>query len=211
MRHGESVWNAEDRFAGWIDVPLNDVGRAEAARAGAKLAEAGLLPDVMHTSVLRRAITSAALAADACDRHWIPVRRTWRLNERHYGALQGERRTDVLAAAGEERFDAWRRSYDATPPPIDDDAYRRQVTDARYGGVTPGDLPRAESLADVTARLLPYWTGAIEPDLRAGRTVLVVAHGNSLRALIRHLDGLSDTELMRLDIPTGIPLVYECG
>ena len=209
MRHGESVWNAEDRFAGWVDIPLSDVGRTEALRAGAQLVQAGLLPDVMPTSVLRRAILRAALAADACERHWIPVRRSWRLNERHYGSLQGERRTDVLAAVGERRFDTWRRSYDATPPPIDDDAYRKQLADARYAAVPRSELPHAESLADVTARLLPYWTGAIEPDLMAGRNVLVVAHGNSLRALIRHVDGLSDSELMRLEIPTGVPLVYK--
>ncbi|MYW96215.1 2,3-bisphosphoglycerate-dependent phosphoglycerate mutase [Amycolatopsis rubida] len=202
LRHGESVWNAADRFAGWTDVPLSEVGRKEAARAGALLASAGLLPDVVHTSLLRRAISTAAIALDVADRHWIPVRRTWRLNERHYGALEGRRREEVRAEFGDERFTAWRRSYSAAPPPLG----RERDHDARYRGV---DVPRSESLEDVLARLLPYWGTAVGTDLRASRTVLIVAHGNVLRALISHLDQVEPAAIRNIAVPTGEPIRYE--
>ncbi|HEY8374567.1 MAG TPA: phosphoglyceromutase [Pseudonocardiaceae bacterium] len=208
LRHGESVWNARNLFTGWVDVPLSEKGEAEARRGGELLREAGLLPDVVHTSLLRRAISTANLALDACDRHWIPVRRDWRLNERHYGALQGKNKKETLQAYGEEQFMLWRRSYDTPPPPIEDDDEFSQVGDPRYADL--GDqMPRTECLKDVVARLLPYWESAIVPDLRAGRTVLVAAHGNSLRALVKHLDGISDEAIAKLNIPTGIPLRYD--
>jgi len=209
LRHGESDWNAENLFTGWVDVPLNDRGRAEATRSGELLRAAGILPDVLHTSVLRRAIVTAALAVDACGRHWIPVNRSWRLNERHYGALQGREKTEIVATFGERRFAEWRRSYHVPPPPIGDADFCRQLRDPRYANLTAESMPRAESLAQVTARLLPYWTAAVEPDLRAGHVVCVAAHGNSLRAIVRHLDRMPDDSFARLNIPTGIPLIYE--
>ncbi|MCU0265363.1 MAG: phosphoglyceromutase [Actinomycetia bacterium] len=208
LRHGESEWNAKNLFTGWVDVPLSDKGVAEASRGGALLTESGIAPDVLHTSVLRRAITTANLALDAADRHWIPVRRHWRLNERHYGALQGKDKKQTLAEFGEEQFMRWRRSYDTPPPPIADDDPWSQVGDPRYTGLPPELMPRTECLQDVVHRMLPYWYDAIVPDLRAGRTVLVTAHGNSLRALVKHLDGISDDAIAGLNIPTGIPLVY---
>ncbi|MGN6524436.1 MAG: phosphoglyceromutase [Actinomycetes bacterium] len=208
LRHGESEWNAKNLFTGWVDVALSDAGRAEAERGGQLLADRGLLPDVVHTSVLRRAITTSFLALDACDRHWIPVRRTWRLNERHYGALQGKDKKQTLEEFGEEQFMLWRRSYDVPPPPLPDDSEFSQVGDARYAALPPELMPRTECLADVVRRLLPYWYDDIVPDLRDGRTVLVAAHGNSLRALVKHLDGISDEAIAKLNIPTGIPLVY---
>jgi 2,3-bisphosphoglycerate-dependent phosphoglycerate mutase len=208
LRHGESEWNAKNLFTGWVDVPLSDKGVAEASRSGALLTESGIAPDVLHTSVLRRAITTANLALDAADRHWIPVRRHWRLNERHYGALQGKDKKQTLAEFGEEQFMRWRRSYDTPPPPIADDDPWSQVGDPRYAGLPPELMPRTECLQDVVHRMLPYWYDAIVPDLRAGRTVLVTAHGNSLRALVKHLDGISDDAIAGLNIPTGIPLVY---
>ena len=208
LRHGESEWNAKNLFTGWVDVPLSDKGTAEAARGGRLLAEAGVLPDVVHTSVLRRAITTADLALDGCDRHWVPVRRSWRLNERHYGALQGKDKKQTLDAYGEEQFMLWRRSYDTPPPPIADDDEFSQVFDPRYAGLAPETLPRTECLKDVVARMLPYWYDAVVPDLRGGETVLVTAHGNSLRALVKHLDGVSDAAIAGLNIPTGFPLVY---
>ena len=208
VRHGESEWNAKNLFTGWVDVPLNDKGRGEAARAGTMIAEAGVLPEVLHTSVLRRAITTAQLALDACDRHWVPVRRSWRLNERHYGALQGKDKKATLAAYGEEQFMLWRRSYDTPPPRIADDDEWSQVADARYADLPDEIVPRTECLADVVRRMLPYWYDAVVPDLRTGRTVLVVAHGNSLRALVKHLDGMSEQDVVGLNIPTGIPLLY---
>jgi 2,3-bisphosphoglycerate-dependent phosphoglycerate mutase len=208
LRHGESEWNAKNLFTGWVDVPLSDKGVAEASRGGALLTESGIAPDVLHTSVLRRAITTANLALDAADRHWIPVRRHWRLNERHYGALQGKDKKQTLAEFGEEQFMRWRRSYDTPPPPIADDDPWSQVGDPRYAGLPPELMPRTECLQDVVHRMLPYWYDAIVPDLRAGRTVLVTAHGNSLRALVKHLDGISDDAIAGLNIPTGIPLVY---
>ena len=208
LRRGESDWNAKNLFTGWVDVALTEKGREEAERGGRLIAEAGLLPDVLHTSVLRRAITTAHLALDACERHWIPVRRSWRLNERHYGALQGKDKKATLAEYGEEQFMLWRRSYDTPPPRIDDDDEWAQTDDARYAGLPDELMPRTECLADVVDRMLPYWYDAIVPDLRAGSTVCVAAHGNSLRALVKHLDGMSEEAVVGLNIPTGIPLVY---
>ena len=208
LRHGESVWNAENLFTGWVDVPLSAKGEQEARRGGELLRTAGLLPDVLHTSVLRRAISTANLALDVADRHWIPVRRDWRLNERHYGALQGKNKKQTLEAFGEEQFMLWRRSYDTPPPDIELGSEFSQDGDPRYAALG-GDLPRTECLKDVVARLLPYWESAIVPDLRAGHTVLVAAHGNSLRALVKHLDGVSDEAIAKLNIPTGIPLRYD--
>jgi 2,3-bisphosphoglycerate-dependent phosphoglycerate mutase len=208
LRHGESEWNAKNLFTGWVDVALSETGTAEAARGGQLLAEAGVLPDVVHTSVLRRAITTANLALDGCDRHWVPVRRSWRLNERHYGALQGKDKKQTLAEFGEEQFMLWRRSYDTPPPPIADDDEFSQSGDLRYAGLAPETMPRTECLKDVVARMLPYWYDAVVPDLRTGATVLVTAHGNSLRALVKHLDGISDEAIAALNIPTGIPLLY---
>ena len=208
LRHGESEWNAKNLFTGWVDVPLTDKGRAEAVRGGSLIAEADVLPDVLHTSVLRRAITTAHLALDECDRHWIPVRRSWRLNERHYGALQGKDKKATLEEYGEEQFMLWRRSYDTPPPPIDDDDEWSQAGAAQYAALADEIMPRTECLADVVARMLPYWYDAIVPDLRARRTVCVAAHGNSLRALVKHLDDMSEDAVVGLNIPTGIPLVY---
>ncbi|MCU1625619.1 MAG: phosphoglycerate mutase [Pseudonocardia sp.] len=206
LRHGQSDWNVENLFTGWVDVPLSEVGEAEAVRGGELMKEAGLLPDVLHTSLLRRAINTANLALDAADRHWIPVRRDWRLNERHYGALQGKDKKQIREEFGEEQFMTWRRSYDVPPPPIEKGSEWSQDGDQRYAGI---EAPLTECLADVVARMLPYWDGAIVPDLRAGRTVLVAAHGNSLRALVKELDGISDEDIAGLNIPTGIPLRYE--
>ena len=209
LRHGESEWNAKNLFTGWVDVPLTDQGRDEAARAGRLLAEADRRPDVLHTSVLRRAITTAALAMDSCDRHWIPVRRSWRLNERHYGALQGKDKKATLEEYGEDQFMQWRRSYDTPPPPIDDGDQWSQQGAPVYADLPDELMPRTECLADVVARMLPYWYDAVVPDLRARRTVCVAAHGNSLRALVKHLDDMSENDVVGLNIPTGIPLVYE--
>ena len=205
LRHGESEWNAKNLFTGWVDVRLSDKGEAEARRGGAMLAERGLLPDVLHTSLLRRAIHTSQLALDACDRHWIPVQRSWRLNERHYGALQGKDKAQTLAQYGEEQFQLWRRSFDVPPPPIDDNDEFSQAHDARYSDI---QAPKTECLKDVITRMLPYWDSAIVPDLKAGKRVLVTAHGNSLRALVKHLDGISDEDIAGLNIPTGIPLYY---
>jgi 2,3-bisphosphoglycerate-dependent phosphoglycerate mutase len=206
LRHGQSDWNVKNLFTGWVDVPLSEVGEAEAVRGGELMKEAGLLPDVLHTSLLRRAINTANLALDAADRHWIPVRRDWRLNERHYGALQGKDKKQIREEFGEEQFMTWRRSYDVPPPPIEKGSEWSQDGDPRYAGI---EAPLTECLADVVARMLPYWDEAIVPDLRAGRTVLVAAHGNSLRALVKELDGISDEDIAGLNIPTGIPLRYE--
>ena len=208
LRHGESEWNAKNLFTGWVDVHLSASGQTEAKRGGALLAERGLLPDVVHTSLLRRAIHTSQLALDACDRHWIPVSRSWRLNERHYGALQGKDKKETLAAYGEEQFKLWRRSFDVPPPPIEDDSEFSQAKDPRYADLG-SNLPKTECLKDVVTRMLPYWHENIAPDLLSGKTVLVTAHGNSLRALVKHLDGISDADIAGLNIPTGIPLYYE--
>jgi 2,3-bisphosphoglycerate-dependent phosphoglycerate mutase len=209
VRHGESEWNAVDRFTGWVDVGLSPRGEAEAVRAGELMRERGLLPDLVHTSVQRRAIRTADLALDACDRHWVPVRRSWRLNERHYGALQGKNKRQTLEQYGEAQFMLWRRSYDTPPPPLDAAGLAEEAQDARYAGIPPELRPRSECLKDVVARLLPWWYDAIVPDLRDGKLVMVSAHGNSLRAMVKHLDGVSDQDIPGLNIPTGIPLLYE--
>jgi 2,3-bisphosphoglycerate-dependent phosphoglycerate mutase len=208
LRHGESEWNQKNLFTGWVDVRLSEKGRTEAAHAGELLASAGLLPDVLHTSVLTRAIQTADLALESADRLWVPVRRSWRLNERHYGALQGLDKAETKAKYGDEQFMLWRRSFDVPPPPLADDAEWSQAGDPRYADLTDEELPRTECLKDVIARMLPYWRSDIIPDLAAGKTVLVTAHGNSLRALVKHLDGISDDDIAGLNIPTGIPLVY---
>lgn len=208
LRHGQSDWNAKNLFTGWVDVDLTDQGAAEAERGGRMLADQDLLPDVVHTSLLRRAIRTSEIALHAAERPWIPVRRHWRLNERHYGALQGKNKAETLAEFGEEQFMLWRRAYDTPPPPIDPDNEWAQTYDPRYAQLAPEQMPAAECLKDVVDRMLPYWYDAIVPDLRDGRTVLVTAHGNSLRALVKHLDGISDDDIVGLNIPTGIPLVY---
>ncbi|RSM74366.1 phosphoglyceromutase [Kibdelosporangium aridum] len=206
LRHGESVWNAQNLFTGWVDVPLSEKGVKEAERGGQLLRDAGILPDIVHTSLLRRAISTANIALDAADRHWIPVRRDWRLNERHYGALQGKNKKQTLDEFGEEQFMLWRRSYDTPPPQIELGTEFSQDADARYASI---EVPRTECLKDVVARFLPYWESAVVPDLRAGKTVLLAAHGNSLRALVKHLDGIDDDTIAGLNIPTGIPLRYD--
>jgi 2,3-bisphosphoglycerate-dependent phosphoglycerate mutase len=207
LRHGESEWNALNLFTGWVDVGLTEKGSAEAVRSGELLIEHDLLPDVLHTSLLRRAITTAHLALESADRLWIPVHRSWRLNERHYGALQGLDKAETKARFGDEQFMAWRRSYDTPPPPIEKGSEFSQDADPRYANVGGG--PLTECLADVVVRFLPYFTDVIVPDLRTGKTVLIVAHGNSLRALVKHLDQVSDDDIAELNIPTGIPLRYD--
>ena len=209
LRHGESEWNAANLFTGWVDVGLTEKGRAEAVRGGALLREASITPDVVVTSLLKRAITTANLALEEAGLAWLPVQRNWRLNERHYGALQGKNKKETLEAYGEEQFMLWRRSYDTPPPPIDPDSEFAQTHDARYANLPPEARPATECLADVVTRLIPYWEDVIVGEhLSAGRTVLVAAHGNSLRALVKHLDGISDADIAGLNIPTGIPLVY---
>ncbi|MCS0498788.1 phosphoglyceromutase [Protaetiibacter mangrovi] len=209
LRHGNSEWNQKNLFTGWVDVRLSEQGVAEAKRAGELLAESGLAPEILYTSVLTRAIQTANLALEVADRLWIPVKRSWRLNERHYGALQGLDKAETLEKYGPEQFQTWRRSFDTPPPPLDDDAPYSQVGDERYADLPDAELPRTESLKLVIDRMLPYWFSDITTDLAAGRTVLVTAHGNSLRALVKHLDGISDADIAELNIPTGIPLVYE--
>lgn len=211
LRHGESTWNAANRFTGWVDVSLTERGEAEARRGGELLAEQGLLPDLVHTSVLVRAIQTAELALRACARSWIPVRRTWRLNERHYGALQGLDKRAVLAEHGEQAFQRWRRSYAIAPPELVAGSPYDVAADPRYASLAPEVVPRTECLRDVVDRLLPYWHDAIVPDLRTGAVVLLAAHGNSLRALVKHLDAISDAGITELNIPTGNPLVYRLG
>ena len=208
LRHGESEWNAKNLFTGWVDVRLSAKGEAEAKRGGELLVARDLLPNVVHTSLLRRAIHTSQLALDAAERHWIPVRRSWRLNERHYGALQGKDKKQTLAQYGEEQFQLWRRSFDVPPPPIDDNDEYSQKNDPRYADLGT-DLPKTECLKDVIDRMIPYWNQSIIPDLKEHKTVLVTAHGNSLRALVKHLDGISDSDIAGLNIPTGIPLLYE--
>ena len=206
LRHGESEWNAKNLFTGWVDVSLSEKGVEEAKRGGALLKDAGILPDVVHTSLLRRAITTANLALDAADRHWIPVKRSWRLNERHYGALQGKDKKQTLEEFGEEQFMLWRRSYDVPPPAIEPGSEFSQDTDPRYAGEP---VVLTECLKDVLEREMPYWESGIVPDLQEGKTVLVAAHGNSIRALVKFLDDIDDDTISGLNIPTGIPLVYE--
>jgi 2,3-bisphosphoglycerate-dependent phosphoglycerate mutase len=209
LRHGESAWNAEGLFTGWVDIGLSDCGVTEATEAGRLLAASGLRPDIVHTSVLTRAIQTASATLDAADLAWLPVRRSWRLNERHYGALQGKDKARTRAEFGDEQFMLWRRSFDVPPPPLPDDDPLSSAGDPRYAALPDELLPRTECLKDVLARLLPYWHDVIVADLAAARTVLVVAHGNSLRALVKHLDGIGDAEIAELNIPTGIPLRYE--
>jgi 2,3-bisphosphoglycerate-dependent phosphoglycerate mutase len=211
LRHGQSEWNAAGIFTGWENARLTAAGEQEAIRAGSLLAAHDVLPTYVHTSLQRRTIRTADLALAAADRDWIPVRRSWRLNGRHYGALQGRNKAQVRREYGERQFAAWRRSYAATPPPISAAAWEVQLADPRYQGLPSEARPRAESLSDVTARLLPYWHDVIVPDLRAGGCVLVVSHGNTLRALVKHLESIPDDQITGLDIPTGIPLVYQLG
>ena len=209
IRHGQSVWNQENRFTGWEDVDLSPLGEEEARAAGRYLADAGVEPDVLHTSLQLRAIRTAELALAALGRSWIPVRRHWRLNERHYGALQGLDKSEIREQHGDEQFLLWRRSYDTPPPAVTIDDPRHPSHDPRYASLPADVLPATECLADVVRRMLPYWYDGIAPDLAAGRTVLVAAHGNSLRALKMHLDGMTPEEVVSLNIPTGFPLVYE--
>lgn len=209
LRHGESEWNKLLLFTGWWDAPLTDLGEAQATAAGQLMAERGVAPDVLHTSLQTRAIRTSELALYAMGRSWIPVRRDWRLNERHYGDLTGRNKVETAERFGADQVKVWRRSYDVAPPPIDDDNPYNPNNDERYASVPAADLPRSECLKDVVARLVPYWEAAIVPDLRAGRTVLVGAHGNSLRALVKHLDDISDDAIVELNIPTGEPLVYD--
>jgi 2,3-bisphosphoglycerate-dependent phosphoglycerate mutase len=207
LRHGNSLWNQANLFTGWVDVELSDQGRKEAKRAGELLAASGLKPDLLYTSLLKRAIDTAHIALSAADRSWIDVKRDWRLNERHYGALQGKDKAQTLAEYGPEQFQIWRRSFDVPPPPIDDNDQYSQAHDERYAALG-SKLPKTECLKDVLDRMLPLWNGEIVADLKSGKTVLITAHGNSLRALVKHLDGVSDDEIAELNIPTGIPLVY---
>ena len=209
LRHGESRWNAENRFTGWVDADLSEKGEAEARTGGQLLAEAGLLPDVVHTSLQVRAIRTATLALEACGRSWIPVRRSWRLNERHYGDLTGKDKKATVEKYGDDQVHQWRRSYDVPPPPIEPGSEYDVSSDPRYADLPPEALPTAECLKDVLVRAMPYWVDGIVPDLRRGARTLVAAHGNSLRALVKHLDGISDDDIAELNIPTGNPLVYE--
>ena len=211
LRHGQSTWNLENLFTGWHDVPLSERGVGEATDAGRLMREAALLPEVVHTSVLVRAIQTADLALGEMGRTWIPVRRSWRLNERHYGALQGLNKKETSEKFGADKVKVWRRSYDVRPPDLDLADDRHPSHDPRYSSLPPELLPSAECLEDVVGRMLPYWYDAIVPDLLSYGCVLVSAHGNSLRALVKHLDGLSEQEIVDLDIPTGVPRVYELG
>jgi 2,3-bisphosphoglycerate-dependent phosphoglycerate mutase len=209
LRHGESVWNKENRFTGWTDVDLSEAGRGEAAAAGRLLKEGGYTFDLAYTSVLKRAIRTLWLALDELDQLWIPVTKSWRLNERHYGALQGLNKAETAAKHGEAQTKIWRRSYDIPPPPLTVDDPRHPSRDSRYASLSPNELPLTESLKDTVARFLPYWHETIAPSIISGRRVLIAAHGNSLRALVKYLDGISETDIVELNIPTGIPLVYE--
>ncbi len=211
LRHGQSLWNAENRFTGWYDTDLSDIGRAEATAAGTALAEAGIGPGILHTSVLTRAIRTAELALASAELSWIPVRRHWRLNERHYGDLTGANKSETTERFGADQVKVWRRSYDVPPPPIDPDNAWNPNRDARYASLAPEVVPASECLADVVARMLPWFHDAIVADLDTYGTVLVVAHGNSIRALVKHLDDVSDDAITGVEIPTGVPLVYELG
>jgi 2,3-bisphosphoglycerate-dependent phosphoglycerate mutase len=208
LRHGQSEWNLTGLFTGWVDVDLTDLGREEAADGGRQLQAAGILPELLHTSLQVRAIRTAEIALDELKRKWIPVRRSWRLNERHYGALQGKNKKETAEEFGADQVKVWRRSYDVRPPPLAIDDPTSGI-DERYDDLPRDVLPRSECLRDVVARMLPYWHEAIAPDLRRGKIVLVAAHGNSLRALVKHFDGMSDADVVELNIPTGMPLVYE--
>ncbi|MFD1714565.1 phosphoglyceromutase [Amnibacterium flavum] len=207
LRHGHSLWNEKGLFTGWVDVGLTEKGKAEGKRAGELIRDSGIKPDILYTSLLTRAIETANFALTEADRLWIEVKRSWRLNERHYGDLQGKDKAATLAEYGQEQFMIWRRSFDVPPPPIADDNPYSQANDPRYADLGP-DLPKTEALSNVIDRMLPYWEIEMKPQLRAGRTLLVVAHGNSLRALVKHLDGISDEDIAELNLPTGIPLVY---
>ena len=209
LRHGRSMWNDQNLFTGWVDVGLSPGGEAEAVQCGRDLAEAGVLPDVVHTSVLTRAIHTAELALRECGRSWVPVRRSWRLNERHYGQLQGLDKAETLDRYGEEKFNLWRRSYDVPPPEITAGSEWDVRHDARYADLPPDVLPSSECLEDVMVRALPYWADGIAPDLRAGRVVLVAGHGNSLRALKKHLEAISDVDIAAVNLSTGVAMVYE--
>ncbi|GAC1315436.1 MAG: phosphoglyceromutase [Acidimicrobiales bacterium] len=209
VRHGQSEWNALDRFTGWMDPDLTDRGVAEARSGGRALRNAGIVPTVVHTSLLTRAIRTANLALEEMESLWLPVRRSWRLNERHYGDLQGRNKAETKAKYGDEQLLAWRRSYATPPPPLPEGDERSALLDARYRTLPPEVIPATECLADVVVRLLPYWQDVLGPELRSGETVLVAAHGNSLRALRKHLDKISDDDIVGLELPTGIPTVYE--
>jgi 2,3-bisphosphoglycerate-dependent phosphoglycerate mutase len=209
LRHGESAWNKENRFTGWTDVDLSERGREEAVEAGRLLKNEGFEFDVAHTSLLKRAIRTLWIALSEMDMMWIPEHRSWRLNERHYGALQGLNKAETAARHGEAQVKIWRRSYDIPPPPLSPDDPQNPSRDRRYSDLEPGEVPLTESLKDTVARFLPYWHSAIAPDIRSGRRVLIAAHGNSLRALVKYLDHMSEEEIVELNIPTGIPLVYE--
>lgn len=206
LRHGQSEWNAKNLFTGWVDVPLSDLGKEEAVKGGELLKKENVLPDLLYTSLLRRAIMTANLSLDAADRHWIPVKRSWRLNERHYGALQGKNKKEIRDEYGEDQFMQWRRSYDVPPPAIEAGSEFSQDTDPRYAGEP---IPATECLKDVLERLLPFWEESIVPDIKSGNTVMIAAHGNSLRAIVKHLDDISDDDIAGVNIPTGIPLLYE--
>jgi len=209
LRHGESTWNQENRFTGWTDVDLSARGIAEAKEAGRLLSEGGYVFDLAYTSVLKRAIKTLGIALDVTDLLWIPVVKHWRLNERHYGALQGLNKAETAAKHGEAQIKIWRRSYDIPPPPLEPDDPRNQSQDSRYAGLTPAELPLTESLKDTVARFLPYWHDTIAPSIEAGKRVVIAAHGNSLRALVKYLDEVSESEITELNIPTAVPLVYE--
>jgi 2,3-bisphosphoglycerate-dependent phosphoglycerate mutase len=209
VRHGQSVWNVENLFTGWHDVDLSDLGRVEAAQAGQELLREGLKPDLAFTSVLKRAIRTLWIILDTTDRMWLPVERSWHLNERHYGALQGLDKAQTVAQHGEAQVKIWRRSYDVPPPPLGPDDPRQARFDPRYAGIDPAWLPASESLKDTLSRVLPYWESRIVPQLRDGKNVLIVAHGNSLRALVKMLDMISEADIVEFNIPTGIPILYE--
>lgn len=209
LRHGQSVWNLENRFTGWTDVDLTDQGVREARDSARLLIEGGYSFDTAYTSVLKRAIRTLWIALDEMDLMWIPVRRSWRLNERHYGALQGLNKAETAEKHGADQVKIWRRSYDIPPPPLADDDDRLPHKDPRYADVPETDLPKSESLKDTAARFLPYWNQTIVPEIKSGKKTLICAHGNSLRALVQHLDGISEQDIVNLNIPTGIPLVYE--
>ena len=209
VRHGESQWNKENRFTGWVDIDLSDKGREEARKAGSLMRAEGFLFDKAYTSVLKRAVRTLWLGLEEMDAMWLPVETSWRLNERHYGALQGLNKTETALKYGEDQVKIWRRSYDTPPPPMNDADFKKQSEEPRFRGVSAGDLPRGETLKSTLARLLPLWEGEIAPQVKSGKNLLIVAHGNSLRALVQHLEKMSEAEIMELNIPTGTPLVYE--